>query len=294
MDWIGPECSRLAVSYLTGPNWTWLHSSGPRFNKNGLDWTGLDLNGPVSASGSVTCWQWYKRQTNKQKIPLTSTRGQYMIDTERTVSVMKVSDLSRRMTTVGLIRCFTVLYILGQPCKKSSCDWLVCRSTHLSVLGLQSQLVPADGLNVPGLGQNLDPLGSLHQEGACGRLQPGNHTNNVINGRKSRCWSPEPQSHRGSSWSKWLFFSISVTQRSHENPAVDRTAGGTVSVDRIFIFYFSPAAASQSRGSPLSFISPLNLLKSKIFSTPSPPLPPIKSTTHISLLLCCRNEEIFK
>lgn len=57
----------------------------------------------------------------------------------------------------------------------SGCDRLVSRSTHLSVLGLQSQLVPADGLDVSGLGQNLDPFRSLHQEGACGRLQPGKH-----------------------------------------------------------------------------------------------------------------------
>lgn len=85
---------------------------------------------------------------------------------------------SRRLTTAGLIHCFTD--ILDSVFKQTvrgyhvynSCDWLVCRSTHLSVLGLQSQLVPADGLDVSGLGQNLDPFRSLHQEGACGRLQP--------------------------------------------------------------------------------------------------------------------------
>lgn len=89
---------------------------------------------------------------------------------------------SRRLTTAGLIQCFTD--ILDSVFKQtvwgyheyniiiSSCDWLVCRSTHLSILGLQSQLVPADGLDVSGLGQNLDPFRSLHQEGSCGRLQP--------------------------------------------------------------------------------------------------------------------------
>lgn len=46
-----------------------------------------------------------------------------------------------------------------------------------------------------------------------------------------------------------------------------------------------PLHFSQPCGSPFSFISPLNLLKCKICSNPSSPLPPIKSTTHISLLL---------
>lgn len=39
---------------------------------------------------------------------------------------------------------------------------------HLSVFGLQSQLVPADGLDVAGLGQDLDAFGGLHDQGAGG------------------------------------------------------------------------------------------------------------------------------
>lgn len=46
--------------------------------------------------------------------------------------------------------------------------------SHLAVFGLQSQLVPADGLDVSGLGQDLDAFGRLHQERAGGRLQPEN------------------------------------------------------------------------------------------------------------------------
>ena len=46
--------------------------------------------------------------------------------------------------------------------------------THLSVFGLQPQLVPADGLDVSGLGQDLDAFGGLHQQGAGRGLQPGN------------------------------------------------------------------------------------------------------------------------
>lgn len=48
-----------------------------------------------------------------------------------------------------------------------------CWVTNLSVFGLQAQLVPADGLDVSSLSQDLDAFRSLHQQGAGGRLQPG-------------------------------------------------------------------------------------------------------------------------
>lgn len=51
---------------------------------------------------------------------------------------------------------------------------------HLSVFGLQAKLVPADGLDVSGLGQDLDAFRSLHQQGASGRLQPGNTHNSAL------------------------------------------------------------------------------------------------------------------
>lgn len=47
------------------------------------------------------------------------------------------------------------------------------RTAHLSVFGLQPQLVPADGPDVSGFRLDLHPFGSLHQQGAGGRLQPG-------------------------------------------------------------------------------------------------------------------------
>lgn len=46
--------------------------------------------------------------------------------------------------------------------------------TDLSVFGLQSQLIPADGLDVSSFGQDLDAFGGLHQQGPCGGLQPTN------------------------------------------------------------------------------------------------------------------------
>lgn len=59
--------------------------------------------------------------------------------------------------------------------KKISCFYLPREASraHLSVLGLQAQLVPADGLDVSGLGQDLDAFRRLHQQRAGGRLQPG-------------------------------------------------------------------------------------------------------------------------
>lgn len=55
---------------------------------------------------------------------------------------------------------------------------------YLSVFGLQSQLAPADGLDVSGLSQDLDSLRGLHQQRAGRRLQPGSiQRQQLTNGR---------------------------------------------------------------------------------------------------------------
>lgn len=82
------------------------------------------------------------------------------------------------VTSLSTVQCNIIPKLQTQVIclNKADCGVLSCSScclTHLSVFGLQSQLVPADGLDVSGLGQDLDAFRSLHQQGASGRLQPG-------------------------------------------------------------------------------------------------------------------------
>lgn len=82
------------------------------------------------------------------------------------------------VTSLSTVQCNIIPKLQTQVIcfNKADCGVLSCSScclTHLSVFGLQSQLVPADGLDVSGLGQDLYAFRSLHQQGASGRLQPG-------------------------------------------------------------------------------------------------------------------------
>lgn len=91
------------------------------------------------------------------------------------------------------------------------------------------------------------------------------------------CWSD--------CWSDCLLMRLLVKLLVHQT--VDQSVRQTVKQSDRSLSSTSrlPLGLSQSRGFPLSFISSLNLLKCKIFSTLSPPLTAVKLATHISLLL---------
>lgn len=65
---------------------------------------------------------------------------------------------------------------------------LICWLTHLAVFGFQTKLVSADGLDVSGLGQDLDAFRSLHEQGASGRLQPGKKWNSSVRNHCLKNW----------------------------------------------------------------------------------------------------------